>query len=1379
MDGIMKQTISDNSKGRVAPPPAPSLPIPPVPEPRVFVPPAPYVAPVRTYTLPLSAPLVAPPQPYGAPVQVESLAANYAPQLALFAGLNDPYFIETAGPTGSSGFGTTGSTGPTGSTGAQGEPGVDADTGATGPTGETGATGPTGETGATGPTGYTGPQGQAGADADTGATGPPGLTGPTGAPGSGADASQWSTFPAVSDVLLNNYNLYTSGGSLIVGIGLSGATGSGQVFTPFITSYADPTAPPLGIRGVRGLNMIATTSDVNVTSTEGNINNTALNEIINTCGTDYNVTVDQGINITAGAQMNLVAQNGLGGNIQIQAKPGYALGPEQVGYGLIQLTAEGSTNQALGLGGKIDITAYSGGVGEYGSATSRVSLSAATLALSAGAAPTLPGFAGSMNIFGQNVVSIVASLVPPILPQFPETIYLYGLGIPLTAGGVRMESPNGIQMLSDTYVKQMYPLDTGGLTISGRSWLGTANVVVEDVSRLTAVAGSGQVQTDLLNSVGGGGVAYLDNLYPSNNTKGLFANFLKPTLSTAEGVPNLVIQSNPNILSGTKNYVLIQNADTIAFDPAASGALTGVQSINGVPYPGSASATGATGPTGSQGIPGQDANTGSTGATGQGGDTGPTGSAGADGGTGSTGSPGDTGATGYTGPQGPAGQDANTGATGSTGDPGPTGYTGPQGIPGSQSDTGATGPQGVTGYTGPQGPAGQDANTGATGPQGLQGIPGPPAFTASLFQNFAAIPSPGHFLYDSVEEDYVVASTSGVDQWMNWLGTICNPTALVTIQDTVTGASITIETTSPFQVSVGSEWYMNLSALVPPVFANNDNCVFFSTANATSPLGFTGPMGATGIAGPTGIAGLTGPTGSPANASLWATFPASVAPSINNYKLTSVATGTSPNDGVNVSQLTAATQFRDTTEFYVSGNGSDTTGNGSILAPYLTIQKAITQAELIASTVLVCNINVASGHYVENLVFNVGYIILTGTLQSQTGNEVCEITGSISIAVAGVTDLANRQVSFQGFNITCNTGQAVTDTSTTNHIVSFQDCKVFAFDQFFVSTTTATDMRFYLTNVEVQQTNAAGSLPCVLTNIGQVELERVDMNMTGNVTALEVGGTSVLSRCSLSTFDANSSAATLLSLLSFTSTSINTHTMGNVAFAFNSATTKSNTNAVYIASGVNSVLLMLNCVFSLQGTSLSTNYTVGYNGVGSPAILGVNNTSLNIPTLLPQTTAVQTGISQIAYTDMNPPVMGAYSKTGDQTIAAANTPVAITFNTTQFQQGTALATTRLQVSAFGNYQVNYQVQTTASVSATVTTFLSKNGTALPNTGSQFTSGTSSQAQTSPQFIITLNTGDYIELYINSNALGTSVNSTAAAGSLPAIPGAIITITQIR
>ena len=75
--------------------------------------------------------------------------------------------------------------------------------GNTGPTGPTGApsfvTGPTGAQGATGATGPTG--------AASTVTGPTGAQGPTGAAGSAANASQWSTFPAISDVIMDGpYN---------------------------------------------------------------------------------------------------------------------------------------------------------------------------------------------------------------------------------------------------------------------------------------------------------------------------------------------------------------------------------------------------------------------------------------------------------------------------------------------------------------------------------------------------------------------------------------------------------------------------------------------------------------------------------------------------------------------------------------------------------------------------------------------------------------------------------------------------------------------------------------------------------------------------------------------------------------------------------------------------------------------------------------------------------------------------------------------------------------------------------------------------------------------------------------------------------------------
>ena len=498
---------------------------------------------------------------------------------------------------------------------------------------------------------------------------------------------------------------------------------------------------------------------------------------------------------------------------------------------------------------------------------------------------------------------------------------------------------------------------------------------------------------------------------------------------------------------------------------------------------------------------------------------------------------------------------------------------------------------------------------------------------------------------------------------------------------------------------------------------------------------------------------------------------------MTNNKIIGVAPGTTTTDAVNYNQLT----FRDSTEFYVSAQGSDISGNGSILAPYQTIQKAITQAELISSVTSICNINVASGNYTENLTFNKGYVTLTGTLQSQVGNESCEITGSISIALAGANDVFNRQVSFSGFNITCGAAQSITNTSSASHTIQFQDCKCFANSVFYVSSSSAPDARLFITNVEVNQSNAAFTGACITTNVGLIELERVDLNLSGNAIGIAIGGTSVLNRCSLSTLDNSNTAAIIKPLLQINSTTTATHSLGNVAFSFTGASVKTNSSAVYINSGINTAIIALNTVFTLLGTASSTNFCVGYNGVGSPTIAGVNNTSLNVNVSLPQTVAVQSGITQIQYTNIDPPGLASYSSTVDQGIAVIGTPQALTYNTTLFNQGTTLvANSRIYVSAQGNYQLNYiiQLSNTAGASHVATSFLKKNGNTITNTGSAWTLDNAHEMEISKTNIVSLNIGDYVEVFLSATG-GVSANATAATVALPAIPSVVFNLTQIR
>jgi hypothetical protein len=210
---------------------------------------------------------------------------------------------------------------------------------------------------------------------------------------------------------------------------------------------------------------------------------------------------------------------------------------------------------------------------------------------------------------------------------------------------------------------------------------------------------------------------------------------------------------------------------------------------------------------------------------------------------------------------------------------------------------------------------------------------------------------------------------------------------------------------------------------------------------------------------------------------------------------------------------------------------------------------------------------------------------------------------------------------------------------------------------------------------------------------------------------------------------------------------------------------------------------MLNCVFTLTGTASSTNNCIGYNGVGSPTIAGVNNTALNVNVILPQTTSVQSGITQIQYTDIQPPGLASYSSSIDQSVAVAATFQALTFNTTLFNQGTTLvANSRIYVSAQGNYALNYIIQltNTAGGSHEVTSFLKKNGAIIANTGSNWTLDNGHNMSVSKENIVALNIGDYVEVFFTATATGVSANATGPVGSTaPAIPSVVFNIKQFR
>lgn len=426
--------------------------------------------------------------------------------------------------------------------------------------------------------------------------------------GGAGDVSQWANFQAVAPIMgngqpISNVSTINTTGNITSSAGYVQAP---NLISDVLIQLYDPVGnKPLKISGQNpagvlfnslagGIAMTAAagkiestaTDDINLVTSGGDVNVTAYDQIIMNSGNDILLTADPGINPLYTAAINLTAKNGNGGQINIVADPG-----EVAAFGgVVNITGNGGTILipqeppappiSVTVGGEVNITANTGGSGLY-TLTSAVNIQASCINSYAGAVSPLASVAGYNFIYGTAGVNICSGL-PSAGFQLPFSTYLYGVGVPGAYGGIRLQSPNGIQMLSDTYMTNLYPLDTDGLNIAGRSYLGTGSVYIQDVATFE-MNGGAALKTDNISSVSNSGILYTDNFFPLNNTKGIYANFVKPIQATAPGVPNLVISGNPFL--GNNNYVEVQNADVIAFDATGAGSLTGVKSINGAAWP--------------------------------------------------------------------------------------------------------------------------------------------------------------------------------------------------------------------------------------------------------------------------------------------------------------------------------------------------------------------------------------------------------------------------------------------------------------------------------------------------------------------------------------------------------------------------------------------------------------------------------------------------------------------------------------------------------------------------------------------------------------------------------------------------------------------------
>lgn len=779
---------------------------------------------------------------------------------------------------------------------------------------------------------------------------------------------------------------------------------------------------------------------------------------------------------------------------------------------------------------------------------------------------------------------------------------------------------------------------------------------------------------------------------------------------------------------------------------------------------------------------------------------------------------GETGPTGAVGPAGPAG-----GPTGAVGATGPVGPEGPTGMAGA---AGATGPAPTDWATYPatsnvqmNGFNLQNAGTFgavnmdlyqsiATGFGALQvGSPLPVAAnpgtvavngtltvqrgTANFYANALGIEFDGQSVVPAANSiKFGAIPVSGVNTCRLEMNTLTSPAAITMASP----AYITIDSVGATNMAAGGATAIAAGGSVTLESAAGQVYVKGTGSNFSDLLMQGGTISGMGsisgqTAGGVGLGNVNGITGLPG-----ATSTIGIGTTLQGN--TSAVQFVTPGDVVasfgtsvpnSLSTIGSLARFKDTTEFFVSAQGKTAANGatGSILNPFNTVQEAITAAEAISSAANICVINLASGHYTETLTFNKGYVILQGGINSQTMNEVTEITGTVNINASGASDLFNRQIGFVGLNITCLAGSAYNNTSVTPTNVWFQDCKISVVNQFYVHTSGApADARTYFTNCEISQTNAANTLPIVSISYGAVEIERCDFAADGNCNSLLLGGTATLYRMSLTTFEHTTASATAAPMFQLTTTSLSSHNIGQTTFTYTNTTSKAaspTSCGIYINSGVNTTIILLNSYFTLAGCIGSANNIIAYNGVGSPALLINGVASLYIPVIAPYTYSIQSGISRTNYTDVNPVGAGSYSSSATQNIAAAGTPQAITFNTTEYQFNTSLvASTRLYAGATGVWKFTYSVQlnNTSGGNETVDIFIKKNGTTVVRSGSKLLVGNNAPQFPFCEFVLSMNAGDYLEVFFNGTSTNVQAIAYAATASVPAIPSIIANLVQI-
>jgi hypothetical protein len=396
-------------------------------------------------------------------------------------------------------------------------------------------------------------------------------------------------------------------------------------------------------------------------------------------------------------------------------------------------------------------------------------------------------------------------------------------------------------------------------------------------------------------------------------------------------------------------------------------------------------------------------------------------------------------------------------------------------------------------------------------------------------------------------------------------------------------------------------------------------------------------------------------------------------------------------DGLSVKPVL---DFTATNELFVARNGNNTTGNGSKLQPFQTIQKAIDTSDLITPKTGLCVIQIANGEYNESIVIqgaNAGWIQLNGSATSQNNTFGVVIRGSILIDLdAGPSDLINRQVIFSGLQLDA----VITNGSSVEHTVCIQNCRFYpsAASNGVAILDTSTKNRVLIDNCEYTYDYPNTGVPFEFAGETTVSMVKMDIQSPNNSSIILLGGTSYLQRLE-DCYIENQFVSPTLPLLNITSTSSETHSIALNIFSIASGTGIT-TPAIITANG--GTLFVVSNNFQLAGTNPTTGNVIQYSSGTAPTLIYGNNSAVPL-----YASGIQSGITLVPLTDVGSQPIKATTVTASGAITGGSVSAGSGALSGGAISGTTLTTTGA-IKSSGTLQLSGNVISNASNNTSLT-----------------------------------------------------------------------------